>query len=97
MEVPTTSKGIIKKKSTNYDIEASENEPMQQDFEGQRYLEYKSITGMDLVPRIRQPTPEKSEAVESQDPDCQGCQKYKQKFEEVARENKMLREELEKV
>ena len=54
MELPNSSKGIIKKKSVNKDFEFdSESKQMQQDFEGQRYLEFKSISGMDLVPRIR--------------------------------------------
>lgn len=71
---------------------------MQQDFEGQRYLEFKSISGMDLVPRIRQPTPEKNEEMEPITPtDCNGCHRYKYKLQEVSKENKMLREELEKV
>lgn len=33
-----------------------------EDDEGNKYLNYKSISGMDLVPRIREPTPEKKRA-----------------------------------
>jgi len=77
MELPNSSKGIIKKKSEINDYEyGSENKPMQQDFEGQRYLEYKSISGMDLIPRIRQPTPEKKEEETMIPTDCEGCLRY---------------------
>ena len=40
------------KKKENVDLESQEKiEKLDQ--EGKRYLEYKSISGMDLVPRIR--------------------------------------------
>jgi hypothetical protein len=52
---------------------------------------------MDLVPRIRQPTPEKKEEKSMGPSDCDGCQRYKDKLQEVSKENRMLREELEKV
>lgn len=86
------------KKKENVDLESQEKiEKLDQ--EGKRYLEYKSISGMDLVPRIRQPTPEKKRE-KSKSPtniDCEGCMKYKKRLDEVNLENKMLKEELLKV
>ena len=76
MELPTTTKGIIKIKSINNDFDYESEQNMQQDFEGQRFLEFKSISGMDLVPRIRQPTPEKKEVEPLTPTGCDGCQRY---------------------
>jgi regulator of replication initiation timing len=52
---------------------------------------------MDLVPRIRQPTPEKRDKMKMTPRDCDGCQKYQDKIKEVIEENTMLKIELEKV
>jgi hypothetical protein len=46
----SSSKGIIKKKTINSDIEENN---MEQFLDGNRYLEYNSVSGKDLVPRIR--------------------------------------------
>lgn len=52
------------------------------DDEGQKYLNYKSISGMDNLPRYRQPTPPKivspgDQEVEEGEQGCGGCGKLK--------------------
>jgi len=48
---------------------------------------------MDLVPRIREPTPQKLKAKKAGDhldqerDDCDKCSLYKQKYEEMLKEN----------
>ena len=45
------------------------------DDEGQKYLNYKSISGMDNLPRYRQPTPPKIVSIDDQEVEegAQGC------------------------
>ena len=83
MEV-NTHKSIMKKK-TNSDIEdnsiaKSEAKAMEQYMDGQKYLNYKSVSGMDLMPRIREPTPEKVQEQKITPRDCDGCKKYQTKL-----------------
>ena len=52
----------------------------QVDEEGKKYLNYKSISGMDLVPRMREPTPPKKQAKDDPhkfdtNPSCDCCSK----------------------
>ena len=52
------------------------------DDEGQKYLNYKSISGMDNLPRYRQPTPPKIVSVDDQEVEegahgCGDCGKLK--------------------
>ena len=71
--------GIMKKRVTEFDeapFTKSDAKTIEQYQEGVRYLEYKSISGMDLVPRIRQPTPEKKDPLDFTPRDCDGCTKY---------------------
>ena len=88
-------------KKRNPDIDeapfTSDAKTLEQFYDGQRYLEYKSVSGMDLVPRIRQPTPEKKAKQEMTPRDCDGCQKYQNIIKEITEENLMLKQELEKV
>ena len=90
----------MKKRNTEYEeapFTKSDGKTMEKYTEGQRYLEYKSISGMDLVPRIRQPTPEKKNPLQFTPRDWDGCNKYQAKMKEIIEENLMLKQELEKV
>jgi len=70
------------------------------DTEGQKYLNYKSVSGMDLVPRLRNPTPprvrddpEDHEELSS----CEKCCVYKKRCETLLEENREIRDEMEKL
>lgn len=70
-----------------YNTSSKKNKFELQDQDGQKYLKYKSISGMDSMPRMRQPTPPKYDLEsDSQDEnannnapdlDCKSCMKYK--------------------
>jgi hypothetical protein len=70
------------KKKANVDIpdapftKSESKQAMEQYADGQRYLTYKSVSGMDLMPRIREPTPEKVLDQKITPRDCGGCKKY---------------------
>lgn len=73
------------------------------DEEKNRYLIFKSLSGIDAVPRIRDPTPEKDknkkkagdpDLSDAEDPDCTHCSKYKQKYQTLRDENEQLKVEL---
>lgn len=81
--------------SLDQDITPMEKSIEKKDDEGNKYLNYKSISGMDLVPRIRQPSPAKA-AKNARDhidgnPDCDCCQKFKVKFHEMQVEMDQLK------
>lgn len=68
-----------------------------------RYLIFKSLSGIDSVPRIRDPTPEKdkdkkkadrADLSDTEDPNCTRCPKYKQKYQTLRDENEQLKMEL---
>lgn len=72
------------------------------DEEKNKYLIFKSISGFDAVPRIREPTPERNkkaaqeEQLMAEDPDCQKCTKFKDLYLAAKQENEELKEELVK-
>lgn len=74
-----------------------------EDSEGQKYLNYKSISGMDCVPRLRQPTPPKAKNAREEleqalsDNDCKKCHKYNDRVNELVEENDDLKNELKKL
>ena len=61
------------------------------DDEGQRYLNYKSISGMDNLPRYRQPTPPKIVSPEEEDLDgdkeCDKCCRFRDRCKDLVNEN----------
>ena len=71
------------------------------DEEKNKYLIFKSMSGLDSVPRIRAPTPEKDkqkkkdlELSDTEDPNCAKCANYKQKYHGLREENEQLKLEL---
>ena len=71
----------------------------ERDEEGKRYLHYKKISGMDTMPRIRQPTPPHKKKLEDlpAEGDCNKCSIYRAKCRDLLEENMSLKEDLEKV
>ena len=71
----------------------------QRDEEGQRYLNYKKISGMDTMPRIREPTPPHKKKLQDLpvEGDCSKCSIYRDKCRELLDENMGLKEDLERV
>jgi hypothetical protein len=70
------------------------------DDEGKKYLSYKAISGMDCVPRLRQPTPPMGNAREEldrddHDPTCKNCQKHSNAYNNLLEENGEIKQELE--
>jgi len=85
-----------------------QNQFEREDSEGQRYLNYKSISGMDCVPRLRHPSPPKSltqmknareelEKDESDIDECKRCHKHQSRLLELEAENSEMKEELDKL
>lgn len=74
------------------------------DQDDQKYLKYKSISGMDCMPRLREPTPprydfynQQSESDDDEiDPDCKQCIKYRSKYSNLKEKNLEMTKELEK-
>lgn len=74
------------------------------DQDGQKYLKYKSISGMDCMPRLREPTPPRHDFYEQRsesdddevDPDCKQCIKYKSKYTKLKERNLEMTKELER-
>ena len=95
------------KAQLDQDITPSESNKLSnlehRDSEGNKYLNYKSISGMDCVPRFREPTPPKlkKNARESLDemndvnPSCGGCRTFKVRYNNIVAENSEMKTELE--
>ena len=73
------------------------------DEEKNKYLIFKSLSGIDSVPRIRDPTPEKDkhkkkaaalDLSDTEDPNCTKCSRYKQEYHSLREENEQLKAEL---
>ena len=74
----------------------------QVDEEGKKYLNYKSISGMDLVPRMREPTPPKKQAKDDPhkfdtNPSCDCCSKNKMTWQRVVDENAQLKRDMKQL
>lgn len=80
------------------DITPNKQSFEQTDDEGMKYLNYKSISGMDLAPRIRHPTPPKHyHEPDVVDDNCKSCSNIKDRFKTVLNENQEIKQELEKL
>ena len=72
------------------------------DNDGSKWLNYHAISGMDNMPRLREPTPPKAAVILQEldrvsDSDCNKCSKYKSKCKTLFIENQEMRSELDRV